>query len=139
MGGPWTASAPLPGGDIAFSAIADEIDRLQARYSFLKPANVQRLFRAYGTDVEAILGDARFAADLGRWFGPLCEREISHLKTREFAVTADDILWRRSKLGLHMREDEIEALRDYLEGNARSKAALRAKPAKKSKTKAQRR
>lgn len=118
MGPAWTASARLPGGDLSYDSVNREIAGLEERYSFLKPQNVLRLFKAYGSDASAILGEARFAADLGKWFGPLSEREIEHLKEKEWAVTAEDILWRRSKLGLHMRKEEVEALRAYMDGAA---------------------
>lgn len=129
MGQPWTSAAKLPGGNVSYDAVAGEIARLQEKYSFLKSQNVLRLFRAYGSDVETVLGEARFAADLGKWFGPLCEREIEHLARKEWAVTADDILWRRSKLGLHLRKEEAEALRAHMEGSADISEA--AQPAKK--------
>jgi glycerol-3-phosphate dehydrogenase len=117
MKGQWTAKATLPGGDIAHNAVEARISELQKKFSFLKPANIRRLFRAYGTEVDSILGDARFAADLGQAIGPLTTREIEHLKSKEWARTADDVLWRRSKLGLHMKPDEQEALRLYMEGD----------------------
>lgn len=128
MKGQWTAKATLPGGDIPYHGVEARIDELQRKYSFLKPANVRRLFRAYGTDVENILSGSRFAADLGKAFGPLTEKEIDYLKTFEWATIADDILWRRSKLGLHMKPDEQDALRIYMEGEPAD-----AKPAKKKK------
>jgi glycerol-3-phosphate dehydrogenase len=120
MKGQWTAKATLPGGDIAHNAVEARISELQKKFSFLKPANIGRLFRAYGTEVDSILGDARFAADLGQAIGPLTTREIEHLKSKEWARTADDILWRRSKLGLHMKPDEQEALRLYMEGDVKA-------------------
>jgi glycerol-3-phosphate dehydrogenase len=116
MKGKWTAGSKLPGGDIAHDAVDNRIAELQRKYSFLKPANVRRLFRAYGTEVESILGEARFAADLGDSIGPLTTKEIDHLKSKEWVVTADDILWRRSKLGLHMKPEEQDALRTYMDG-----------------------
>jgi glycerol-3-phosphate dehydrogenase len=119
MKGKWTADSRLPGGDIAYDAVEARISELQKKFSFLKPANIRRLFRAYGTEVDSILGEARFAADLGSSIGPLTTREIEHLKTKEWALTADDILWRRSKLGLHMKPEEQEALRVYMEGDVK--------------------
>ena len=110
----WTADAKLPGGDLPHDGVEAAIAALQKKYSFLKPQNVRRLFKAYGTEVESILGEARFAADLGKFFGPISEREIEHLKKNEWACSADDILWRRSKLGLHMSKHEMDALDEYL-------------------------
>jgi glycerol-3-phosphate dehydrogenase len=112
---PWTKTAPLPGGQFNHGDVSTKIAALQSRYSFLKPQNIVRMFKAYGTDVEAILGDARFGGDVGRMIGVLSEREIEHLRNQEWAVTADDILWRRSKLGLHMKKDDQRALREYME------------------------
>ncbi len=113
LGQPWTAGAALPGGDFPFAEVDQRIAEFARKYSFLQPRNVRRLFRAYGTDAEEILGEARFAADMGRSFGPLSEREIDWLKKNEWVRSADDILWRRSKLGLHMTKEEQESLRQY--------------------------
>jgi glycerol-3-phosphate dehydrogenase len=111
----WTAKAHLPGGDIAVESVEEQILALQKKYSFLKPQNIRRLFRAYGTKVETILNGARFGVELGQTFGPLSAREIEYLISQEWAETADDILWRRSKLGLHMKPDMQQALRDYMD------------------------
>jgi len=113
-GKPWTAPASLPGGNFSFEDVETLIGDLQRKYSFMTRRNVRRIFRAYGSEAEAIFGGARFAQDMGRSFGLLTEREISHLVEKEWACTADDILWRRSKLGLHLSTVEQEALRQYL-------------------------
>jgi glycerol-3-phosphate dehydrogenase len=120
MKNPWTAASKLPGGNFTHNTVEEHIAALQKKYSFLKPANVRRLFRAYGTDSETILGNARFASDLGQSFGPVTEKEIEHLRNNEWVETADDILWRRSKLGLHMSKDEQQALRDFMEGSTKA-------------------
>lgn len=130
MTGEWTAKASLPGGDFPWNEVDQRIAALQKAYSFLKPAIIRRLFRAYGTEAEKILEGARFASDLGQSFGPVSEREITHLRQNEWVETADDILWRRSKLGLHMKPDEQQALRDYMEA-----ASLKPKAKAKYKTK----
>ncbi len=121
----WTAGAKLPGGNINIAEIDKHIVDLRRQYSFLKVHDVLRLFRAYGSELEGILAGARFLPDMGRMFGPLSEREIDHLKSREWAETADDILWRRSKLGLHMKMDDQKALREYLgeQKNVRTSSA----------------
>lgn len=112
---PWTADAPLPGGDFPADDAAARIDALAARYRFLTPAWAARLFRAYGTVAADILGDADSLDDCGRHFGSgLTEREVRHLIDREWAVTADDILWRRTKLGLRLSGEQRAALADYL-------------------------
>jgi glycerol-3-phosphate dehydrogenase len=113
--GNWTARSTLPGGNVAHDGVDAAIAALQAKYSFVKPANMRRLFKAYGTEVDKILGQARFAADLGQSFGPVTEREIDFLIENEWVVMADDLLWRRSKLGLHMKLEEQVALRNYFD------------------------
>ncbi|MBC7154462.1 MAG: glycerol-3-phosphate dehydrogenase [Rhodobacteraceae bacterium] len=111
VAGRWTAGAPLPGGDFAVNGVAALIDGLCARYPFLTRAWAARLTRAYGTEAGAILGRARAAADLGRDFGAtLSEAELRWLMGREFARTAEDVVWRRSKLGLRMNAGQIAAL-----------------------------
>jgi glycerol-3-phosphate dehydrogenase len=109
----WTADASLPGG-IAYANVAAYIKEQQRSFSFLKPQNVLRLFRAYGSEMQEILKDARFASDLGKSFGPLSEREVEYLRKNEWVKCADDILWRRSKLGLHMKAEDIQALREFM-------------------------
>ena len=111
---PWTKAAKLPGG-MAYADISNYVAAQKRKFSFLKPAIIERLFKAYGTRMELILQDARFASDLGQSFGPISEREINYLREHEFAATADDILWRRSKLGLHMKPDDMDALRAFMQ------------------------
>ena len=111
---PWNRNAPLPGGNLPVADVAKYVMEKQNTYSFLKPANVERLFKAYGTEMDKILGNSRFASDLGQFFGPICAREIEYLRTNEWVTCADDILWRRSKLGLHMTPDEQDALRSFM-------------------------
>ncbi|MEP6828100.1 MAG: glycerol-3-phosphate dehydrogenase, partial [Aestuariivirga sp.] len=122
--GPWSRDANLPGGQIEVDAVAQYITQKQKTYSFLDPSNVERLVKAYGTEIEKLLGDARFASDLGQFFGPLSEREVEYLQTYEWAETADDILWRRSKLGLHLSVDEQNRFKAFLgrKQNAREPA-----------------
>ena len=111
----WTGSAPLPGGDFAVDGAADLTRRIADRYPFLEAAWAQRLCRSYGTQTFAILGDAASLTDCGRHFGHgLTEREARHLIDSEWAMTADDILWRRSKLGLHFSGREVDALEGWL-------------------------
>ena len=120
-GAPWNRDAQLPGGDIAVGDVAKYIEAKKKTYSFLKPANVVRMFKAYGTEIDNIIGEARFASDLGKFFGPVSEREIEFLRTNEWVTCADDILWRRSKLGLHMSAEEQIALQDYMGDNVTKK------------------
>lgn len=116
----WTAKASLPGG-MNYADIGAYIATQQKAFSFLKPQNVLRLFRAYGTDMQKILGHARFASDLGKSFGPLSESEVNYLRDQEWAQSADDILWRRSKLGLQMKPEDVQALRDFMGETGKTK------------------
>ena len=85
--------------------------KLIVDYPFLDAEHARRLVAAYGTRVSRILGAARSLADLGQAFGAtLTEAEVRHLMTEEWACSADDIVWRRSKLGLRMTPAEIAAL-----------------------------
>jgi glycerol-3-phosphate dehydrogenase len=110
----WTGAAPLPGGDFGTDGRAALAADLRRGHPFLTEANAQRLARSYGTRARVFLGDARTADDLGRWFGPLSEAEVRYLREQEWAVASDDILWRRSKLGLHLAEAEKAALEAHL-------------------------
>jgi glycerol-3-phosphate dehydrogenase len=111
----WTVKAPLPGGDFAWERFDAEIDRVRARWRFLGEAEVLRLFAAYGSRVAAVLGDAKSRAELGATFGPqLTGAEVRYLMTREWARFPDDILWRRSKLGLTMPAADREALAAFM-------------------------
>jgi glycerol-3-phosphate dehydrogenase len=110
----WTGRAPLPGGDFPTDGRAALAAELRRDHPFLDERQAARLARSYGTEARRFLGDATRAEELGRWFGPLSEAEIRHLRQREWAVTAEDILWRRSKLGLHLAKDEQQALADWL-------------------------
>lgn len=103
----WTMGAPLPGGDFPHDGIETLLAELVARAPFLAPDHARRLVRAYGTKAFELLGDAKSATDLGRQYGAtLTDREISYLRDKEWAKRAEDVLWRRSKLGLHMDESE---------------------------------
>ncbi len=107
----WTAGAPLPGGDFPVDGFDALTNALRARYAFLDAPWARRLARAYGTQAREMLGDAEDAADLGENLGwNLTEREATWLVEREWARSAADILWRRSKLGLRLDAQQAEAL-----------------------------
>ena len=109
--GPWTSGSPLPGGDMAGGDFSAFLTALRQRYPFLSERLSLRLARAYGTRVERVLSGARSLADLGRDLGAgLSEREVAYLVGEEFAREPEDILWRRSKLGLHGGAALAEAL-----------------------------
>jgi glycerol-3-phosphate dehydrogenase len=107
----WTSGAPLPGGDMAGADFAAFLRAFAAEHPFLPAELVQRYARLYGTRARLMLEDARGLADLGECLGAdLYEREAAFLRETEWATTADDILWRRTKLGLLMTPDQRAAL-----------------------------
>src|SRR5438067_1375129 len=111
----WTGKSPLPGGDMDVSAVAALSAELTRSYPFLTPAHANRLAHAYGTRATKWLGNAKSIADLGQSFGAtLTANEVSYLMASEWALTAEDIVWRRSKLGLRMSATEIAALDDWI-------------------------
>ena len=114
----WTASAPLPGGDFPVDGLRDLERNLGQSYPFLAESDVSRLARAYGTRARRVLGAARQWADLGRRFGDtLTEAEVRYLADQEWAQTAEDVVWRRSKLGLRLRPDEVRELGLWMQAN----------------------
>jgi glycerol-3-phosphate dehydrogenase len=113
-GAHWTDTRPLPGGDFGVDEVDRRIADLRARYPFLEPPWAERLIRSYGTLATTILGDARTLDDCGLHFGHgLTECEVRYLMAREWAREADDILWRRSKLGLRLSPSEQDSLHRY--------------------------
>ncbi|HMO30013.1 glycerol-3-phosphate dehydrogenase [Enterovirga sp.] len=113
--GPWTAGAPLPGGDMTIDGLPALEKEIARRAPWLGEAGARRLVRLYGTEARAILGEARGADDLGRAFGGgLTEAELVHLMDREWAETAQDVIWRRTKLGLVLDEEQVAAIESYM-------------------------
>jgi len=125
-GAPWTASAALPGGDFPPDGFNMEVDRLKSSFPFLDLAHARRLVRLYGTRAKVVLGLASSAADLGRNFGAdLFEAEVRYLVDHEWACTAEDILWRRTKRGLRLSREQAGRLEEFMRGvgSARHAAA----------------
>jgi glycerol-3-phosphate dehydrogenase len=117
----WTANAPLPGGDFSWMRFEAEIDRARERWPFLGEAEAQRLVGAYGSRLAAVLGEVKSRAELGPAFGPeLTGAEVRYLMAREWARFPDDILWRRSKLGLTMPAADREGLAAFMAGEGRA-------------------
>jgi glycerol-3-phosphate dehydrogenase len=111
----WTASATLPGGDFPATGFDAEVTSLKRDYPFLDQRVAKRLVRLYGTRARKLLGLAKSMADLGRNFGgDLHEAEVRYLIANEWAVTADDVLWRRTKRGLHLGAEEKASLDKYM-------------------------
>ena len=115
----WTAREPLPGGEFPVDGFEDEVRRTNARYPFLDQATARRLVRAYGARAGAVLGEAKSNADLGRRFGAgLTEAEVRYLVRQEWARAAEDVVWRRSKLGLRLSSVEIAEINSFLRSHA---------------------
>ncbi|MBP1804378.1 glycerol-3-phosphate dehydrogenase [Rubellimicrobium aerolatum] len=122
---PWTARAPLPGGDFPVDGVPRLVADLRAAHPFLTEPWALRLVRAYGTDARALLSGARGLADLGEDFGAtLTEAELRWLRDREYARTADDVLWRRTKLGLRLDARAARRIDDWFQDGGRDAAAL---------------
>ncbi|MEP3634072.1 MAG: glycerol-3-phosphate dehydrogenase [Shimia thalassica] len=114
-GAPWTAGVAFPGGDFPVDGVDDLIARVMKKYQFINTKWATRLVKAYGTETFDLLGDVASKEDLGRDFGAdLHEREVSWLMTKEFARTAEDVLWRRSKLGLRLSAQSADALSEWM-------------------------
>ena len=117
MGPRWTRKAKLPGGEFPTTEFEAQVEKVQRAYPGLDPALVRRLTRLYGTRVDVVLGDARETGDLGAHFGStLYAREVDYLMAEEWAHTADDVLWRRTKLGLRVTPEDKERLAAYMAG-----------------------
>ena len=111
----WTGRTPLPGGDFPARGFEQLVKENARRYPFLGAAFARRLTRAYGALVSEVLGAANTREDLGRDFGAdLTEAEVRYLVRREWAVSAADIVWRRTKLGLRLSQAAIASVDEYL-------------------------
>ena len=111
----WTASEPLPGG-----RMADGIDEfkkmIELSYPWVPSELLNRWTHSYGTRIEILLAGCEELEDLGQCFGGLLyEAEITYLRHEEWAKTAEDILWRRTKLGMVMSESEQNRLNRYID------------------------
>ena len=114
-GKPWTADAHLPGGDFAPDGFDAEVAALERAYPFLDAGFARRLVRLYGTCASDVLGAAASVRDLGQCFGAdLYEAEVRYLAEREWALTAEDVLWRRTKRGLRLTAEQTAALEEYM-------------------------
>ncbi|MEP5760674.1 MAG: glycerol-3-phosphate dehydrogenase [Litoreibacter sp.] len=107
----WTAGAPMPGGDFPVDGVEALIIKLKHDFAFLDDFWAKRLIRAYGLDAWDVLDGAEIAEDLGEAFGAtLTTQEIRWLMDNEFAQRVEDVVWRRSKLGLRLSKEEIERI-----------------------------
>jgi glycerol-3-phosphate dehydrogenase len=111
----WTAKAPLPGGDFAVDGVGLLVSQTRNSWPFLSEPHARRLVNAYGTRVGRILGSAKSLDDLGPLLGAdLTAAEVRYLMQEEWARTAADVLWRRSKLGLCVSQAESERLAQFM-------------------------
>jgi len=121
MSGPWTADAPLPGGDIAAADFDAFAAGVRYEYPALPHEVIDHYVRLYGTRAYQLLGGVRVPADLGRHFGgALYQREAEFLQGEEWASTPEDILERRTKHGLHLTPDQKQAFSDWMFTMAKS-------------------
>jgi glycerol-3-phosphate dehydrogenase len=126
----WSRGAYLPGGDLAGwigrpvrpdRDFAQFVAELNKRYAWLAPSVAHRLARAYGSRINLVLGAARSPADLGREIAPgLFEAELDYLRREEWAVAPEDVLWRRSKLGLHYSREQRAAVASFFSDRHRT-------------------
>lgn len=115
---PWTGDAPLPGGDFLWDGFETRVAQTLRTWPFLGEAEARRLVNAFGTRVDRILGNARRREDLGVSFGAISASEARYFVRHEFARTADDVLWRRTKLGLTTGPQDRAALEDFVAAEA---------------------
>jgi glycerol-3-phosphate dehydrogenase len=111
----WTRHAPLPGGDFPVDGFQQLLTATGARFPFIAEPTLRRLLRAYGTRIDRLIGDATCTADLGAVYGAdLTEAELRYLVDAEWARTAADVVWRRTRLGLRMSPAQIESIDDAM-------------------------
>ena len=112
---PWTQGSSLPGGNFDPKGFDEQLEVLRREFPFLTATHAFRLCRLYGTDARSLIGVAQSESYLGACFGAdLFETEVRYLMKQEWARTADDIVWRRTKLGLHLTDEQLSALDQYI-------------------------
>ena len=122
--GKWSGGVALPGGDFPPDGVDALVKGLRGQYPWLQDSEARRLVKSYGTRAARILGDAGDRAALGVDFGAgLSEAEVRYLMTEEFALEVDDVLWRRSKLGLRLSPAEVERLAAFMADCAATRGA----------------
>ncbi|NQZ31826.1 MAG: glycerol-3-phosphate dehydrogenase [Oceanospirillaceae bacterium] len=113
-GAPWTKDAPLPGGDFSSREVLQT--KLEAQFPWMPQAVIKRFVRSYGTLSRYILSNCSQLADLGQDFGfGLYGVEVDYLIADEWAVTLEDVLWRRTKMGLYLSSDQQQVLDEYIQ------------------------
>ena len=115
MGEDWTAGRCLPGGDIGVNGYKTAVSRLLVRHPYLQSSHAERLVRSYGSLAFKVLEGVSNLAALGEHFGAgLYAVEVNYLMEWEWARTAEDVLWRRGKLGLHLDSDQVQTLAEWM-------------------------
>jgi glycerol-3-phosphate dehydrogenase len=123
LGVPWTRDAPLPGGDFPVTGVPALAAEIKALAPSCPEPLARRLARAYGTRACLLVEGVTGEADWGEQFGAgLTEREVRYLMQHEWAQTAEDVLWRRSKLGLRFSEAEASRLGEWMQAESRAGA-----------------
>ncbi|MBO1077218.1 glycerol-3-phosphate dehydrogenase [Roseomonas marmotae] len=118
-GNPWTAGAALPGGDLGGLSAEGFIEEAARRYPFLDAALLRRLFRCYGSELDRVLGHACSAAELGQHLGGgITERELEWMRAEEWVRDPEDALWRRTKRGLHMTQQQRDSFAGFFAQNS---------------------
>ncbi len=113
----WTAHSVLPGGDFAYDGVAAMVAHARATWSFLSELTALRLVRAYGTRIDRVLGAAKSVDQLGPRFGAdLTAAEVRYLMRYEYARTIEDVLWRRTKIGMWLSKAQRDALAAFMAG-----------------------
>jgi glycerol-3-phosphate dehydrogenase len=126
-GKPWTAGATLPGGDFEKEGFESLLSKFRHDYPFLSEAHARRLIRLYGTRAWRILRGAKASGDLGRVFGSdLTEAEVAYLADNEWARAAEDVLWRRTKLGLKVDASAAQTIDEFLKSRPIAEAEIAA-------------
>jgi glycerol-3-phosphate dehydrogenase len=120
---PWTANAPLPGGDFLWDGLDARVAQALRAWPFLSEAEARRMVQAYGTRLDRIVRGAKRREDIGPFFGPLGAAEVRHLMHNEWARSPEDVLWRRSKLGLRLNAEERLALARFMSGSPAAQPA----------------
>lgn len=123
VGAAWTAGATLPGGDFPVDGVGEQVRALMKTAPGIEHAHASRLIRTYGTRAQQIVDGVARADQLGRMFGGgLSEREVQYLIDNEWARTVEDILWRRTKMGLRLTPQQAAGLSEWLAGRATAMA-----------------
>ena len=111
----WTAQSALTGGDFDVDDFDSLVKKLQTDFSFISEDLAWRLVRSYGTRAWQLLGDAKSVSDMGLQFGgSLTGREVEYLMDQEWAQSAEDVVWRRTKIGIRLKKEEIETLNNWM-------------------------